>query len=190
MHSMHLYAFYAFYAFYAPLCILCTSMHILTNKVDIMNKLTLGVIGTSRKEDEKRVPIHPGHFQRIPKLIRHQLIFEKGYGEPFGIEDSVISALSGGVATRKELLSNLYAVIVAKPVLADLQELRKGGILWGYPHCVQQQPLIQVAIDRKQTLIAFEDMFSWGPGGQIGRHTFYKNNELAGYCANICNMNS
>ena len=148
-----------------------------------MNKLTLGVIGTSRKEDEKRVPIHPGHFQRIPKLIRHQLIFEKGYGEPFGIEDSVISALSGGVATRKELLSNLYAVIVAKPVLADLQELRKGGILWGYPHCVQQQPLIQVAIDRKQTLIAFEDMFSWGPGGQIGRHTFYKNNELAGYCA-------
>jgi hypothetical protein len=26
-------------------------------------------------------------------------------------------------------------------------------------------------------------MFVWGPNGQIGRHTFYKNNELAGYCA-------
>jgi N5-(carboxyethyl)ornithine synthase len=26
-------------------------------------------------------------------------------------------------------------------------------------------------------------MFVWGPSGNIGRHTFYKNNELAGYCA-------
>jgi hypothetical protein len=26
-------------------------------------------------------------------------------------------------------------------------------------------------------------MFVWGPNGQIGRHTFYKNNEMAGYCA-------
>jgi hypothetical protein len=25
-------------------------------------------------------------------------------------------------------------------------------------------------------------MFVWGPDGQVGRHTFYKNNELAGYC--------
>ena len=25
-------------------------------------------------------------------------------------------------------------------------------------------------------------MFVWGPDGHIGRHTFYKNNEMAGYC--------
>ncbi|MFQ6609919.1 MAG: NAD(P) transhydrogenase subunit alpha, partial [Fidelibacterota bacterium] len=31
--------------------------------------------------------------------------------------------------------------------------------------------------------IAFEDMFVWDPNGHIGRHTFYKNNEMAGYCA-------
>jgi hypothetical protein len=43
----------------------------------------------------------------------------------------------------------------------------------------------QTAIDRKQTLIAFEDMFVWTPEGQVGRHTFYKNNELAGYSAVI-----
>lgn len=30
-----------------------------------MKKLTLGVIGTSRKEDEKRVPIHPDHLSTI-----------------------------------------------------------------------------------------------------------------------------
>lgn len=39
-----------------------------------------------------------------------------------------------------------------------------------------------MAIERKQTLIAFEEMFVWSPTGNIGRHTFYKNNELAGYC--------
>ena len=147
-----------------------------------MNTSTVGVIGTSRKEDERRFPIHPGHLPRIPEALRRQLIFEEGYGAPFGISDSEISALTGGSATRHELLADIGTVIINKPVLADLQELREGGTLWGYVHCVQQQEITQTAIDRKQTLIAFEDMFVWSPNGQIGRHTFYKNNEMAGYC--------
>jgi alanine dehydrogenase len=80
-------------------------------------------------------------------------------------------------------LDNIGNVIIPKPVLSDFEELREGGILWGWPHCVQQWSVTQTAIDRKQTLIAFEEMFVWGPDGQIGRHTFYKNNEMAGYCA-------
>ncbi len=150
-----------------------------------MSKLIFGVIGTSKKEDEQRIPIHPDHFRRIPEEYRRQLIFEKGYGAPFDIEDSEIAAQTGGVATRHELLNDIGNVILTKPVLADFQELREGGILWGYPHCIQQSAHTQVAIDRKQTLIAFEDMFVWAPNGQMGRHTFYKNNELAGYCAVI-----
>lgn len=148
-----------------------------------MSKLTLGVIGTSKKEDERRVPIHPDHLPRLPEEIRRQLVFEEGYGAPFGIADSEIAAQTGGVATRHELLADIGAVILFKPLLADLQELREGGILWGYPHCTQQRAITQAAIDRKLTLIAFEDMFVWGPAGQMGRHTFYKNNEMAGYCA-------
>jgi len=148
-----------------------------------MSKLTFGVIGTSRKEGERRVPIHPEHLPRLSKEIRSQLIFEEGYGAVFGIEDSEIAAQTGGIATRHELLANIGNVIIPKPVLSDLEELREGGILWGWPHCVQQFSMTQIAIDRKQTLIAFEDMFVWGPDGQIGRHTFYKNNEIAGYCA-------
>ena len=66
-------------------------------------------------------------------------------------------------------------MIIAKPVLADLQELREGGTLWGYVHCVQQREITQAAVDRKLTLIAFEDMFVWSPQGNVGRHTFYKN---------------
>jgi len=148
-----------------------------------MSKLTFGVIGTSKKEDEQRIPIHPDHLRRIPEEYRRQLIFEEGYGAPFDVSDSDLESQTGGIASRAELLAELGNVIVTKPVLADLEDLREGGVLWGYPHCAQQRAITQAAVDRKQTLIAFEDMFVWGPSGQIGRHTFYKNNEMAGYCA-------
>jgi len=144
--------------------------------------LKLGVVGTSKKENERRVPLHPDHLSRLPEDVRRQLVFEQGYGEPFGISDSELASRAGGTATRSELLADLGAVVLAKPEPEDLMILREGGILWGWPHCVQQRNLTQVAIDRKQTLIAFEDMFVWGPDGHAGRHTFYKNNELAGYC--------
>lgn len=150
-----------------------------------MNLPMVGVIGTSKKEDERRYPIHPEHLLRIPENLRRQLIFEKGYGIPFGIADSDIADLTGGMASRHEILADIGMVIINKPVLEDLQELRLGGTLWGYVHCVQQRDMTQMALDRKQTLIAFEDMFVWSPNGQIGRHTFYKNNEMAGYCAVI-----
>ncbi|MEG3766771.1 N(5)-(carboxyethyl)ornithine synthase [Alteromonas sp. 14N.309.X.WAT.G.H12] len=150
-----------------------------------MNMTSLGVIGSSKKEDERRVPIHPEHLSRIPEKIRKQLIFETGYGERFGIDDTALSALVGGLASRDELLETMNTVIIAKPVLADFEQLRVGGVLWGYPHCTQQREITQIAIERKQTLIAFEDMYVWGPQGQVGRHTFYKNNEMAGYCGVI-----
>jgi alanine dehydrogenase len=148
-----------------------------------MSAMTFGVIGTSKKENEHRYPIHPEHLSRLPEASRRQLIFEKGYGDPFDVSDAELAAQSGGVATRRELLADIGNVINPKPVLEDLRELREGGVLWGWPHCVQQQAMTQVAIDRKQTLIAFEDMYVWGPNGRAGRHTFYKNNEMAGYCA-------
>jgi alanine dehydrogenase len=144
--------------------------------------LKLGVIGTSKKENERRLPLHPDHLARLPEELRRQLVFEHGYGEPFGISDSDLGSLAGGTASRRELLAGLGVVVLPKPEQEDLETLREGGLLWGWPHCVQQRALTQVAIERKQTLIAFEDMFVWGPDGQIGRHTFYKNNELAGYC--------
>ena len=46
-----------------------------------MNELTFGVIGTSRKEDERRIPIHPEHLMRLPEKSRRQLVFEEGYGQ-------------------------------------------------------------------------------------------------------------
>ncbi len=145
--------------------------------------LKLGVIGTSRKENERRVAIHPDHLDRIPGDLRQHITFENGYGEPFGVTDAQLVARWGRLACREALLEHSDIVLLPKPVIGDFEELQEHGTLWGWPHCVQQQAITQAAIDRKLTLIAFEEMFVWGPDGHRGRHTFYKNNEFAGYCA-------
>ena len=144
--------------------------------------LTLGVIGKSLKENEKRVPIHPEHLMHIPEKLRKQITFEEGYGMSFGVNDNTLARLSSGrVALRDEILNNFDSVLIAKPLVTDLSEIRKGAVVWGWPHCVQQKEITQVSIDRKLTLIAWEEMFSWGNTGNRNVHTFYKNNELAGY---------
>ena len=145
--------------------------------------LNLGVVGTSRKTDERRVPLHPEHLDRIPKDLLQHITFESGYGEPFGMTDAELAARSCTLASRRELLERSDIVLIPKPVLEDFEEIHEHGVLWGWPHCVQQRANTQAAIDRKLTLIAFEEMFVWGPDDTPGLHTFYKNNELAGYCA-------
>lgn len=163
----------------------CPSVWLRKRQGRRLNGSQLGVIGSSRKPDERRLPIHPDHLARLPAEVREQLIFETGYGACFGLTDAWFIERSGGVASRAELLRDLGAVILAKPLAADLDELRPGGTIWGYTHCTQQRRITQSAIDRRLNLVAFEDMYAWSPTGTIGRHTFYKNNELAGYCAVI-----
>ena len=141
-----------------------------------------GFVGTSRKENEHRRPIHPRHLERIPADLRRNLRFERGYGRRFGVGDAEIERLGGGLLERREIFDVCDVVVLPKPVREDFRQMREGGILWGWPHCVQQRELTQIAIDKRLTLIAFEAMFRWRPGGGRGVHIFYKNNELAGYC--------
>ena len=145
--------------------------------------LMAGVVGTARKENEQRLPIHPEHFERIPIECRAALRFEEGYGAAFGVSDERLREISGGVLPRRRLLAESDLVILPKPLAEDLRDLAEGAILWGWPHCVQQTEITQVAIDRRQTLIAFEAMYRWSAAGKQGVHLFYRNNELAGYCA-------
>jgi len=149
-----------------------------------LERLSIGVISSSRKENEQRVPIHPAHLELIPATLRAQLCFEHGYGRPFGIGDEELAGACGGLASREELLATAGVVLLPKPAPSDLEELREGGVLWGWPHCVQQRDITQVAIDRGQTLIAWEAMFLWREGVR-DMHLFYRNNEMAGYCSVI-----
>ncbi|RKR15461.1 N(5)-(carboxyethyl)ornithine synthase [Arthrobacter oryzae] len=147
------------------------------------NHLTLGILATTRKPDERRLPIHPLHLDRIAPEIRDRLILEEGYGERFGLSDAELAPLVGRIAPRQELLADADVVLLPKPQPEDLAELRDGQVLWGWPHCVQDRAITQLAIDKKLTLIAFEAMNHWASDGGFGLHVFHKNNELAGYCS-------
>lgn len=141
----------------------------------------IGVVGTSRKENERRVPIHPDHFSLVSDAAASRLFFEEGYGLRFGVDDDVLAERFAGVLPRRELLNESEAVILPKPLPQDLEELAPGGVLWGWPHCVQQRAITCAARERGLTLLAFEAMFTWD-GGTRGTHLFYRNNEMAGYC--------
>ena len=144
--------------------------------------LTLGVIGKSLKENEKRVAIHPEHIKRIPKELREHITFEKEYGLRFGMDDNTLAKLtSGRVASREEIFKGFDCVLIPKPLAQDLDQVQDGAIVWGWPHCVQQKEITQIAIDKKLTLIAWEEMFIWNQTGGKQMHIFYKNNEIAGY---------
>ena len=137
----------------------------------------------SRKENEHRLPIHPAHFERIDVDLRAHIHLERGYGEYFGVSDEQLAPFVAGFLPRAELIEQCDAVLLAKPMLEDVAELREGQVLWGWPHCVQDEKVTQTAIDRRLTLIAFEAMNHWTSDGSFNLHVFHKNNELAGYCS-------
>jgi alanine dehydrogenase len=138
-----------------------------------MSAMDLAVVGTSRLENERRVPLHPAHFETIPPALRERMTLQEGYGEPFGIPDARLAELFGGIAPRERLLAEGGVVLLPKMRPADLREVREGGVIWGWPH----------AVERRQTLIAWEAMHTWSRDGVPQMHLFYRNNEMAGYCA-------
>jgi alanine dehydrogenase len=148
-----------------------------------VEQLSLGVLATSRKPDEHRLAIHPEHLGRIDADLRRRIFLERGYGQRFGVSDDELAREVGGLRSREELIEDCDVVLLPKPLAEDLLELRPGQVLWGWPHCVQDEVLTQVAIDRGLTLIAWEAMNHWTKEGQFSLHVFHKNNELAGYCS-------
>jgi alanine dehydrogenase len=147
--------------------------------------LSLGVVGTSAKENELRLPLHPAHLEGMDEELRARITLQTGYGERFGYADADLAGLVAGFASRDELLATSDVVLLPKPQLADVEALSSGQTLWGWPHCVQDTAVTQAAIDRRLTLIAFEAMNHWTRDGSVGLHVFHKNNELAGYSSVI-----
>jgi alanine dehydrogenase len=145
--------------------------------------LRLGLIGRSAKENEYRLPIHPDHLSRLDPDLAARVTLEHGYGAAFGRPDAELAPHVAGFASRDELFEHSDVVLLLKPQHEDVAALRPGTTLWGWPHCVQDRRLTQIAIDRGLTLIAFEAMNHWTRDDTVGLHVFHKNNELAGYCS-------
>ncbi|MGZ4498466.1 MAG: N(5)-(carboxyethyl)ornithine synthase [Nocardioides sp.] len=148
-----------------------------------MTLLSLGVIGSSAKENERRLPLHPEHLPLLDADLRARITLEHGYAEGFGVRDADLAGVVAGFASRAELLASSDVVLLPKPQHSDVAALGPGQVLWGWPHCVQDAEVTQLAIDRRLTLIAFEAMNHWTRDGAVAVHVFHKNNELAGYCS-------
>ena len=89
-----------------------------------MDELTLGVIATSRKEHELRLPIHPRHIERIDADLRRRIFLERGYGERHGYADAELAGMVAGLRSRDELVAECDIVVLPKPLHADIAELR------------------------------------------------------------------
>ena len=148
-----------------------------------MVQLRLGVLATSSKENESRLPIHPHHIEQIDPDLRADMILERGYGQRFGVSDEHLAALVAGVLPHDQVIANADVVLLPKPTPHDLRTLHDGQVLWGWPHAVQDPDLTQTAIDKRLTLIAWEAMNHWTPSGDFMVHVFHMNNEMAGYCS-------
>ncbi|MFF2382171.1 N(5)-(carboxyethyl)ornithine synthase [Streptomyces sp. NPDC058108] len=148
-----------------------------------MTLLSLGVLASSRKENEFRLPLHPAHFDRVAPEVRARIFLEHGYGRRFGIEDAALLPLVAGLRSRERILAECDVLLLPKPTHDDIAELREGQVLWGWPHCVQDEKMTQTAIDRRLTLVAWEAMNHWTATGAFSVHVFHKNNEMAGYCS-------
>lgn len=148
-----------------------------------MGQLSLGVLGTSLKENERRLPIHPLHVPRIGEDLRGRIYLERGYGELFGVPDEALEPHVGGLLSRAELIATCDVILLPKPLPEDVRELGEGTVLWGWPHCVQDEQITQLSIERRLTVIAFEAMNHWASDGTFTVHVFHKNNEIAGFAS-------
>lgn len=147
--------------------------------------LTLGILANSTMENERRLPIHPHHLDRIDPDVRARMIVERGYAADFQLEPGYLESRVGRVADRAEVIRDADVLLLPKPQVEDMNDIPAGRTLWGWPHCVQDAELTQTAIDRRLSLIAFEAMNHWTRQGEFSLHVLHKNNELAGYCSVI-----
>ena len=144
--------------------------------------MKIAVFKTSLKENENRLPIYPEHLPFISRELRNCLFLEKDYGKAYGYSDNDLADHCRCFLERDELINECDLLMLPKPVSEDLKKMHHGQVLWGWAHCIQQHEITQIAIDKKISIVAWEEMHLWKKG-EKSLHIFYKNNEIAGYSA-------
>lgn len=137
-----------------------------------------------RMNGERRVAILPADVSGLAHATSTH--FENGYGQSLGITDSEYKRAGGHIVSRREALSCDVVCSPKPPNMDDLAVMSRGQSLFGWLHCVQDIDLTDMLIDRKITAIAWENMYEIG-----GRHSFWRNNQLAGEAAilgTICHV--
>ncbi|MBQ0159607.1 MAG: N(5)-(carboxyethyl)ornithine synthase [Bacteroidales bacterium] len=128
----------------------------------------------SHKENEKRRTLVPQDIQFInnPK----QIFIEEGYGEILGFSDEEYRRQGVNIASRQEVLTKNY---IADPKIGDAEYLDQldNQTIFGWVHAVQNRDITDKIINHHLSSFAWEDMY------ENGRHSFWRNNEIAGEAA-------
>ena len=130
----------------------------------------------SHKENERRRAIIPSHLSQVRHVA--YLYVETGYGDVLGYSDEDYRSAGANICTREEVLR---MNIICDPKIGDadyLDDLNE-QTTFGWIHAVQNREITDKWIARKLTGLAWEDMY------EMGRHSFWKNNEIAGE-AGLC----
>lgn len=128
----------------------------------------------SHKENEDRRALVPADLARIKNV--DALYFEKGYGEAIGYEDAEYEKYGVHIASRQEVLEK---DIICDPKIGDAEYLLdlSEQTIFGWVHAVQNKDITDKVVGGKLTAYTWEDMF------ENGKHTFYRNNQIAGEAA-------
>lgn len=134
---------------------------------------TIGLV-ISHKENEKRRALVPSHIE----MIAHpdQIYIEDGYGEVLGYSNEDYAQYGVHVASRDEVLSKN---VICDPKIGDADYLDKlyNQTIFGWIHAVQNRDITDKIIKSQLSAYAWEDMY------EDGRHSFWRNNEIAGEAA-------
>lgn len=135
---------------------------------------TIGFV-KSELENENRRALLPENL----KEINHPsaLFIETGYGEALSIQDVAYEEMGAKIVTRTEALKQ-DIVCDLKVGRADyLNDLTAEQTIFGWVHAVNNPELVDLLVEKKLTVIAWEEMF------KSGRHVFWENNLIAGEAA-------
>jgi len=128
----------------------------------------------SHKENEYRRALIPEHIPCIQN--KQQIYVETGYGDVMGYCDDDYIKAGVNVCSRSEVLTK---DIICDPKIGDADYLTelKNQTIFGWVHAVQNRDITDKLIAGGLTAYAWEDMF------EDGRHSFWRNNEIAGEAA-------
>lgn len=128
----------------------------------------------SIKENEMRRALLPDDLKNIKNVC--QLYFEKGYGDVLGYSDEDFIRFGANITTREEILRK-DIICDAKIGDADYLNELHNQTIFGWVHLVQNRDITDKVISGKLTAYVWEDMYC------KGRHSFWRNNEMAGEAA-------
>ena len=128
-----------------------------------------------RKENENRRAILPNDIATLAHP--NHIYIEKGYGKILNIDDNAYAAKGATITTLDEILKK---DIICDPKIgsANYIDCIHDNTVLGWIHAVQGREITDKLITNRLTAYAWEDMFE-----EDGKHTFSRNNELAGEAA-------